>query len=213
MVPLVDEVDPKIQNRLLEQYGKMLKESHYIAEEQKMEEEEKQDKRTSELSIGQIRHSKFDKNDIIEEIKERQTVNIGLLKSSQLKKGTVSWFIKKFSEQLVDFIVKTIEEYKELFDQDSKPTKQFFTNFLNIYLSAQKELLGAKYLSYNNMTECLSTIYKDASKIGSQIQIKTLSLTDRVCEIAESTIRTQLINSMKILYKKTADYLQQFSQE
>lgn len=213
MVPLVDEVDPKIQNRLLEQYGKMLKESHYIAEEQKMEEEEKQDKRTSELSIGQIRHSKFDKNDIIEEIKERQTVNIGLLKSSQLKKGTVSWFIKKFSEQLVDFIVKTIEEYKELFDQDSKPTKKFLTNFLNIYLTAQKELLGAKYLSYNNMTECLSTIYKDASKIGAQITIKTLSLTDRVCEIAESTIRTQLINSMKILYKKTADYLQQFSQE
>eukprot|EP00343_Euplotes_focardii_P002143 CAMPEP_0205805294 /NCGR_PEP_ID=MMETSP0205-20121125/8473_1 /ASSEMBLY_ACC=CAM_ASM_000278 /TAXON_ID=36767 /ORGANISM="Euplotes focardii, Strain TN1" /LENGTH=63 /DNA_ID=CAMNT_0053076279 /DNA_START=110 /DNA_END=301 /DNA_ORIENTATION=- len=63
------------------------------------------------------------------------------------------------------------------------------------------------------MTECLSIIYKDAQIIGAHIEIKLFSLTDRVCEIAESTIRTQLINQMKKLYKKTADYLHQFSLE
>ena len=207
---LVEEVDPKIQKRLLEMHGKLLKESHYLAEEKKVAEEEKQEKRISDLSAEHSNiAAKFDKKEIIEEIKERQTVSIGLLKSSQLKKGTVSWFTKKFSEQLVDFIIQTISEYTELFGEEAKPLKQFLNNFLSHYLKAQKEALGSQYISYYNMTECLSTVYNDATKIGQNI--KSFRLTDRVCEIAESTIRTQLINSMKKLYKKTADYLHQFS--
>ena len=208
LAPMIDEVDPKIQKRLLELHGKNLKDSHYYEEEN--QEEEKVSMQAFEKENVE-QPTKFDKKEIIEEIKERQTVSIGMLKSSQLKQGTVSWFIKKFSEQLVDFIIQTINEYKELFSATGKPTKQFLTNFLNAYLSAQKELLGERYMSYFNMTECLSTIYKDAERIGSQIDSKLYSIIDRVCEIAESTIRKQLINSMKRLYKKTADTLYSFS--
>jgi len=136
--------------------------------------------REANLNIEQMKHAKFEKKEIIEEIKERQTVNIGILKSSQLKKGTVSWFIKKFSEQLVEFIIETISEYKVLFSDESKPKKQFIIKFLNVYIKAQKDLLSTSYLNYYSMTECLSTIYKDAQEIGAEIDIKLFSLTDRV---------------------------------
>jgi hypothetical protein len=175
---LVEEVDPRVQKRLLEIHGKKLKESHYLAEEKKLVEEETQQKRISDLSAEHSKFSKFDKKEIIDEIKERQTVNIGLLKSSQLKKGTVSWFVKKFSEQLVCFITETISEFNELFEEKGKPKKQFLNNFLNPYLTALKEILGSQYISYYNMTECLSTIYNDSSRI--EHDIKVFSLTDRV---------------------------------
>ena len=214
LTPVTDEVDWKIQKMLIEVHGKNLKESHYLSDTNPNE-EAKEEKRTSDLVTEESKIlTKFDKKEIVEEIKERQEINIGNLKYSQLKKGTITWFIKIFSEKLVDFIIETITEYKELFASEGKPMKQFLSNFLNIYLTTQKEILSTKYISYYQMTECLSTIYNDAAKIGKEIKnIKMFSITDRVWEIAESTIRTQLINSMKKLYKKTADHLRLFSFE
>jgi hypothetical protein len=59
--------------------------------------------------------TKFEKKEIFQEVKDRQNYDISKLRSSQLKKGTGTWFIKKFSEQLVGFIIKTLEEYRFLF--------------------------------------------------------------------------------------------------
>lgn len=153
LTPITDEVDWKVQKMLIEIHGKNLKESHYLSDANSNE-EAKDGKRTSDLAAEEAKIlTKFDKKEITEEIKERQTINITNLKYSQLKKGTITWFIKIFSEKLVDFIIETITEYKELFSSEGKQMKQFLTNFLNIYLTNQKEILSAKYISYYQMTE------------------------------------------------------------
>ena len=146
------ELDPKEHRRILEKYGTEIKESDY---EREVEEEMKEEEKAGETT-------KFDKRDIFHEMKERQNYNISQLTSSQLKKGTGLWFIRKFSERLMPFIISSIEEYMKLFideEADSKYQqlcyKKFLTGFLNLYLEAQKEILTKHHLAVNYVTSCL----------------------------------------------------------
>lgn len=105
------ELDPKEQGRLLIKYGLDIKESDY-------EREMQVEVSGHEIEEDKQYSTKFEKQDIFDEVKERQNYDISQLRSYQLKKGTGTWFIKKFSEELVEFILITIQEYKQLFFKD-----------------------------------------------------------------------------------------------
>lgn len=151
---------------------------------------------------------KFEKQEIFDEVKERQNYDISQLRSYQLKKGTGTWFIKKFSEQLVQFILTSIEEFKTLFFKDPQEKQQqivfkkFLNSFLTPYLNEQKSILKKQPMPFNFVSECLKVILKDSTYISDRIQLKGFSVMDRVCEIAETTIRGQLMNSMIALYRR-----------
>jgi hypothetical protein len=66
--------------------------------------------------------------------------------------------------------------------------KKFLTGFLNMYLAEQKDILKTQHLAFNYVTECLTTISRDAKLISDAISIRQFSFMDRACEIAENTI-------------------------
>jgi hypothetical protein len=75
------------------------------------------------------------------------------------------------------------------------------TGFISPYLNEQKEILKKQAMPFNFVSECLKILEKDASLINDVIQFPPFSMKDRLGEIAETTIRGQLLNSMIGLYK------------
>lgn len=119
---------------------------------------------------------------------------------------------------MVDFILTSIDEYKVLFFKKSEEEdkqaqicfKKFLNSFLNPYLNEQKNILKKQQIAFNFVSECLKVILKDAQYISDRIKLKGYNVTDRVSEIAETTIWGQLTNSMISLYKRIGSIIFRF---
>lgn len=96
-----------------------------------------------------------------------------------MKKGTILWFVKKYSEQLVPFIVSSIDEFKNLFlpngienKQNLTHFKKFLNQFTSLYLNELKDILKKQSLHIIYVTECIETINEYARDIDRAVNLK-----------------------------------------
>ncbi len=89
------------------------------------------------------------------------------LSSGNLKTGTVYWFVKRFSEQISKYAIKSIVEYKQLFmaekgtEADLAEFKRFIQHFTNPYLEELKNTLKMDYQEIEFVSAGLHTVFED----------------------------------------------------
>eukprot|EP00347_Sterkiella_histriomuscorum_P006696 403351785 len=149
----------------------------------------------------------FDKNTIKQSFRFQSQLELSDIPIYQLKKGTQLEFMSQLSNDIVTYIVQSVEDYRALFfydketkrvleilrDQEEKEFKRFVNQIIQPYIDETKALLRQTEVDTETLGQLMKIIHKDFVKIQNCIKlVRNLNVMDHSQRIVEESIRRQI---------------------